>query len=77
MAAMGRLGRKQDWEEGECEVGQSPKMTLASQSWSDFSEYVTLGVVGWAFIPLGQSVPGCRLPWEEAWERWLFREGHP
>lgn len=69
---MKRRDRKQDWEEGGFELGHCPQMSLASQSWTDASEsvQVSCGVLGF-FLPLGQSVTGCVLPWEwgKTWDR--------
>lgn len=66
---MERRERKQDWAEGELELGHSPQMTLASQSWNDASESAqvggevlglyTLGSVShwmWATLGRGQDV---------------------
>lgn len=40
--------------------------TDQEKGWSGFSEHVKLEVIGWTFIPLGQSVTGCGLPWKGA-----------
>lgn len=39
-------------EEGEYEMGHSPRMAFASQRWNGFSKSAKLRVSGWAFIRL-------------------------
>lgn len=63
--------RKRSWDQHLWE-GQEGSRTgkrenlrwdpVPEKGWSGFAEYVRLEVIGWTFIPLGQSVTGCGLP---------------
>lgn len=56
--------KEAELEEGEYEMGHSPKTAFAIQRWNGFSKSAKLGVSGLTFMGLGQSDTRRGLPWE-------------